>query len=290
MRPTFWFGLALCDTESAPEFTKKCTPDSDRNNLVGSNPNARNYIGKHPGSAFMELQFYGPGYVPQFEGFGCTTTQYCAAMTIDSLSLNQNTGVANTNACNNFVLGGEEPINWAYITKNGVSQAPANPLFTGTLTNPNFSAVNPNLNEDLLMKPGDRIRIHMHDTKAGFRIDLTDLSTGKHGSMTASIANGFGHILYTPKSSTCQEAPYAFHPQYSTANPRGTSWAFHTYNVAMSDEIGHFENCLAIDANGNCTSAGRPGPEPGRGRHRLRPRHRLHAGEDRRLLHRGPGL
>ncbi len=260
LRPTFWFGLALCDTESAPEFTKKCTPDSDRNNLVGSNPNARNYIGKHPGSAFMELQFYGPGYVPQFEGFGCAKTQYCAAMTIDSLSLNQNTGVANTNACNNFVLGGEEPVNWAYITKNGVSQAPANPLFTGTLTNPNFSAVNPNLNEDLLMKPGDRIRIHMHDTRAGFRIDLTDLSTGKHGSMTASIANGFGHILYTPKSSTCQEAPYAFHPQYSTANPRGTSWAFHTYNVAMSDEIAHFENCLAIDANGNCTSAGAQDP------------------------------
>ena len=85
LRPTFWFGLTLCDTESAPEFTKKCTPDSDRNNLVGSNPNAPNYIGKHPGNAFMELQFYGPGYVPQFEGFGCTAHQYCAAMTIDSL-------------------------------------------------------------------------------------------------------------------------------------------------------------------------------------------------------------
>ena len=27
-----------------------------------------------PGNAFMELQFYGPGYVPQFEGFGCTAT------------------------------------------------------------------------------------------------------------------------------------------------------------------------------------------------------------------------
>ena len=37
------------------------------------------------------------------------------------------------------------------------------------------------------MNPGDRIRIHMHDTPAGFRVDLTDLTTGKHGSMTASI-------------------------------------------------------------------------------------------------------
>jgi hypothetical protein len=260
LRPTFWFGLTLCDTESAPEFTKTCKPDSDGNNLVGSNPNAPNYIGKHPGNAFMELQFYGPGYVPQFEGFGCTAHQYCAAMTIDSLGLNQNTGVANTKACNNFILGGEEPINWAYITRNGVSQAPADPLFTGTFTNPNFSAVNPDVNKDLLMNPGDRIRFRMHDTAAGFRVDMTDLSTGKHGSMTASTANGFAHVLYTPNSSTCQSAPYAFHPEYSTANPRGNTWSAHTYNVAMSDEIGHFENCLAIDANGNCTSAGAQDP------------------------------
>jgi len=260
LRPTFWFGLTLCDTESAPEYTKTCKPDSDRNNLVGTNPAAPDYIGEHPGNAFMELQFYGPGYVPQFEGFGCTAHQYCAAMTIDSRTLNQNTGVENTSACNNYVLGGAEPVNWAYITRSGKSQAPANPLFTGTLTNPNFSAVNPNLGEDLLMSPGDRIRMHMHDTRAGFRVDMTDLTTGQHGSMTASIANGFGHILYTPNSSTCQEAPYAFHPEYSTANPRGNTWSAHTYNVAMSDEIGHFENCLAIDANANCTSPGAQDP------------------------------
>src|SRR6202021_829160 len=76
---------------------------------------------------------------------------------------------------------------------------------------------------------------------------------GQNGAMTAPIPNGFGHILYTPNSSTCQVAPYAFHPEYSTANTRGNTWSVHTYNVAMSDEIGHFENCLAIDANGNCT-------------------------------------
>jgi hypothetical protein len=260
LRPTFWFGLTLCDSESAPEFTKKCTPDSDANNLVGTNPKAPDYIGKHPGNAFMELQFYGPGYVPQFEGFGCTATQYCAAMTIDSFVRNQNTGVANTSACNNFVLGGPEPVNWAYITKNGQSQAPANPLFTGTLTNPNFAAVNPDVNKDLLMSPGDVVRIHIHDTSAGLRIDLFDFTTHQHGSMTASVANGFGHILYTPKSKTCKEKPYAFHPEYSTANPRGNTWSAHTYNVAMSDEIGHFENCLAIDDQGNCTQAGGQDP------------------------------
>jgi hypothetical protein len=107
------------------------------------------------------------------------------------------------------------------------------------------------------MKPGDRIRIHMHDTADGFRVDLTDLTSGESGSMTASVANGFGHILYTPTSSTCQVAPYAFHPEYSTGNPRGNTWSAHTYNVAYSDEIGHFENCLKLDANFNCAKPGK---------------------------------
>jgi hypothetical protein len=258
LRPTFWFGLTLCDTASAPEFAKTCTPDSDANNLVGSDPGAANYIGKHPGNAFMELQFYGPGYVPQFEGFGCTAHQYCAAMTIDSRTVDQNTGIENTQACNNYILGGPEPINWAYVTRSGESQAPANPLFTGTFEHPNLTAVNPDLTKDLLMSPGDRIRVRMHDTPAGFQTDLTDLTTGQSGSMTASVANGFGHILYTPDSSTCQVAPYAFHPEYSTANPRGNTWSAHTYNVAMSDEIGHFENCLELNAALSCV---KPGPQ-----------------------------
>jgi len=257
LRPTFWFGLTLCDTESAPEFTKVCNPDTDANDLVGLDPAAPDYIGKHPGNAFMELQFYGPGYVPQFEGFGCDATHYCAAMTIDSLTLDQNTNTPNNPDCDNFVLGGTEPVNWAYITKDGHSQAPANPLFTGTFDDPNFAAVNPDLEKDLLMSPGDRVRIHMYDTGDGLRIDLTDLTSGGSGSMTASVGNGFGHILYQPDSATCNMEPYAFHPEYSTANPRGNTWSAHTYNVAMSDEIGHFENCRKLDAtNTNCAKPG----------------------------------
>jgi hypothetical protein len=257
LRATFWFGLTMCDTQSAPNFNNSCKPDSDANNLVGSNPKARDYIGKHPGNAYMELQFYAPGWVEQFAGIGCTATQYCAAMTIDSASENQNTGAVNTSACDNYILGGVEPVNWAYVTTSGVSQAPANPLFTGTFANPNFSAVNPDPTKDLMMNPGDVIQIHMHDTTAGFRVDLTDEATGQSGSMTASKANGFGHVLFTPKSRTCKEVSYAFHPEYSTANPRGNTWSAHTYNVAESDEIGHFENCQNVDLTTfNCTSPG----------------------------------
>ncbi len=154
LRPTFWFGLTMCDTQSAPEFTRTCKPDSDRNNLVSTNPKSPKYLGRHPGTAFMELQFYGPGYVPQFEGFGCAAHVYCAAMTIDSFVNNLNTGVANTAACNNYLLGGIEPINWAYITKSGKSQGPANPLGSGTDTHPIFKSVNPNLSQG----PADEAR------------------------------------------------------------------------------------------------------------------------------------
>jgi len=143
--------------------------------------------------------------VPQFEGFGCTATQYCAAITIDSRTLHQNhgapgsMGTENTAACNNYVLGGPEPVNWAYITKSGRSQAPANPLFSGTLTDPVFTAINPNLSEDVLMNPGDRILTHMHDAPAGFQVNLFNLTTGQSGSMSASIPNGIPPRLVHPE-------------------------------------------------------------------------------------------
>jgi hypothetical protein len=261
LRPTFWFGLTLCDTESAPEFTKTCVPDSDANALEGLDPTKPDYMGKHPGNAYMELQFYGPGFVPQFEGFGCSARQYCAAMTIDSLTIDTNTNTPNNEDCGNYILGGNEPINWAYVTKSGTSQAPANPLFTGTGSTYNPAAVNPDYKKDLMMNPGDRITIHMHDTADGLRIDINDLTTHQNGSMTASIANGFGHILYQPDAATCSMEPYAFHPEYSTGNPRGNTWSAHTYNVAYSDEIGHFENCLQLDADFNCAVSA--GDEPG---------------------------
>ena len=201
LRPTFWFGLTLCDTASAPEYTKTCTPDSDSNNLVGRTRTPRTTSASIRATRSWSCSSTARDTCPQFEGFGCTAHQYCAAMTIDSRTLNQNTGIENTAACNNYVLGGPEPVNWAYITKSGVSQAPANPLFTGTLANPNLSAVNPNLGKDLLMSPGDRILIH-HAGHPGrdCRSILIDLTTGQSGSMTASVANGFGHILFTPNS------------------------------------------------------------------------------------------
>jgi hypothetical protein len=256
-RATFWLSITMCDTESSPNFRKTCTPNSDANaRFRSADPSSPNYIGKSPGNAFMELQFYTPGWVPQFAGFGCSARKWCANLTIDSLSDQDNTGVTqNADCLNNHFLVGEEPINWAYITKSGKSQAPANPLALSD--DPNLTGLNPDLRKDLLMNPGDRLRISMNDTPAGYRVDIKDLSTGQHGSMTASIANGFGHILFQPHAKHCHVAPYAFHPMYSSAVRRGSTWGAHITNVGVSDEIGHFQYCDAIDANGVCTD---PGP------------------------------
>ena len=99
------------------------------------------------------------------------------------------------------------------------------------------------------MNSGDKLTVDMHDTAAGLKVVIHDLTTGQTGSMTASIANGFGHPLYQPNSSTCTDQKYAFHPMYSTSSPdTRVLWAAHSYNVAYSDEIGHFEYCNALNA------------------------------------------
>src|SRR5690242_842176 len=96
LHPAFWFGMALCDNQSGPEFTHApCKPDSDSNIFDGSDPNAPDYIGKHPGAAFLEVQFYPPGWAPWPAGVSCDATKWCAAMAIFSLSQDQNHGIVN---------------------------------------------------------------------------------------------------------------------------------------------------------------------------------------------------
>jgi len=209
----------------------------------------------------MELQFYNPGYVKQFDGYSCLKNKYCAAMTIDSYEQDMNTGQLNNSDCYNYFLAGVEPINWAYITTSGVSQAPANPIATSS--DPNLTALTPDPKKDLLMSPGDKIEIQIFDTPQGVKTILTDLTTHQQGSMTASVSNGFGQVMFEPNSSTCHVNLYAFHPMYSTASTQTrVPWAAHSYNVAFSDEIGHFEYCGAIDGEfGNCTEPGATDPD-----------------------------
>jgi hypothetical protein len=85
--------------------------------------------------------------------------------------------------------------------------------------------------------------------------------------MTASKANGFAQVLFQPNASACSSRPYDFHPMYSTASEHTrVPWAAHSYNIAYSDEIGHFEFCPNVkDASiaagtGVCASASATDP------------------------------
>jgi hypothetical protein len=240
LRPTFWFGMAMCDTQSYPEQSSKCTPDSD-SNIV--NP-AQGFAGA-PGAAFEELQFYPPGYVSQFAGFSCDPTKWCVALTIDSLSENPINGTTLNAACQSQILGGIEYVNFAFLTLDGKPLGPPNPL----QFNPATSG-NPNNPDTFFLNQGDQATVTLTDTPAGLATTVTDTTTHETGTMVASAANGFGQIKYQPGGHSCMELPYSFHPMYSTSSPQTrVLWAAHTYNVAFSDEIGHFDFCTHINPN-----------------------------------------
>jgi hypothetical protein len=254
-----WFGMAICDTQSYPEQVHKfCPSDSDSN--IRNQPQVSP---THVGEAYLEMQFYPPGWIawPTWQkavgASSCSATQWCAALNIDSLSYNPVTDQLNNPTCQQEA--GVEYVNFAFITKNGQSTGPANPLDAttgGTFT--------PNKKKDLFMNPGDHLNLKMHDTRNGVQVIINDLTTGKSGSMTASKANGFAQINWDPTGTSCQATPYDFHPMYNTSTPKTrVTWAAGAYNVAMDTEIGHFQGCtgpvpipateFGVDQSGNVT-------------------------------------
>ena len=231
-----WFGMALCDTQSYPEQVSTCTPDSDSNIVNPAvSPN-------HPGAAFLELQLYPPGWVPwptwavAVGASACDPTRWCAAMNVFSLLEDPVNGTFQNPTCAARI--GIETFEFAFLTKNGVAQAPANPL-DSTLT-----TFTPDRKRDLFMDSGDRLQISIHDSPGGVQTQISDLTSGDSGSMTASPENGFAQFRYDPTGTSCDAIPYAFHPMYSTTSEQtNVPWAAHSYNIAFSDEIGHFQFC-----------------------------------------------
>jgi len=202
---TFWFAMALCDTNSVPN--GPCIPDSDENTPSSA------------GSAFMELQLYPPGFET---GISCDTKHWCAALNIDSLEVNSSNQL-NPNCT--------EPVNFSYIQRNGVPTGPPGP---NTATNATF---NPNA-QTLLMNQGDHLRITITDTPAGLLTRIDDLTTGQSGFMVASGANGFQNT----DPNTCAGTNYDFHPEYDTAKfGNFVPWAVLQANINFSMELGHFE-------------------------------------------------
>jgi hypothetical protein len=213
-----WFGLPMCDPKSFPE--NPCTPDSDTNQGAINNP-------ADAGSAFMELQFYPPGYTPFMDNTSCSVTKWCVAVTIDSLEANAAFQI-NPNC--------PEPVNFAYLQTDGVPAGPPSPQLQ------NISSDTPNAHT-LEINPGDALQVSITDPAAGFTTTVHDLTTGQTGTMTASAANGFANT----DPVTCNGTPFTFHAEYNTAKQQNqVPWAALEGGVLAQQEIGHSEVCSSV--------------------------------------------
>jgi hypothetical protein len=223
-----WFGLPICDPKSYPQ--NACTPDSDANSGLISDPNAA-------GSAFLELQFYPPGFTPFIDSTSCSPTQWCSALTIDSLECTFNFATCNNNCI--------EPVNFAYIQHNGNPAGPPSPQ----LTDP--STFTPN-RETLMMNSGDLLLVSLSDPPGGLTASVRDLTTGRSGFIVASAANGFMNT----NIADCSGTQFTFHAEYSTAQqPNQVPWAALEGGVLMEQEIGHGESCNSVTNNDPFTAS-----------------------------------
>ncbi len=214
-----WFGLPICDPRSYPQ--NSCKPDSDSNASQINNPGAA-------GSAFMELQFYPPGYMPFVDGPSCDATRWCSALTIDSLMCTFGFATCNGNCI--------EPVNFAYIQRDGVPAGPPSPQLT------DISSFTPN-GETLMMNPGDRLKVSIADSPRGLRTTVSDLTTGQSGFMVASSRNGFMNT----NMADCSGTPFNFHAEYNRALQQNqVPWAALEGGVLMENETGHFEPCKSL--------------------------------------------
>lgn len=253
LHPTFWIGMTVCDDQSAPNPggatvnkvslpNVPCRPDSDANifdNAMVADPH---YIGRHPGTGFVEMQFYPPD-----SPIGCGNPhhphQWCAALNIDSASENQNNGTLNNADCQ--ARYGTEYVNYAFITMSGTPEGPS-----ALVGSTGFFGFTPSDTDTLFMNSGDVLLVSLADTPHGLQITIRDLTTGEQGSMVASAANGFTQLLFQPNATTCTIRRTDFHPAYATSSEHTrNTWTAHSYNIAFADEIGHYEYCNKVDTS-----------------------------------------
>jgi hypothetical protein len=223
-----WFSMSLCDPNSFPQ--TPCTPQSDVNAPNGRYPGA--------GGAFLELQFYAPGFAPFADNISCDNTHWCSALNIDSLECTAS-GVCNNNCV--------EPVNFAYIQTNGVPTGPPSPQLT------NLATFTPN-HKTLLMNPGDKVNIHIFNVaiNGGHALETkeTDLTTGQSGFMIASAANGFMNTSI----ADCTGTPFNFEPEYNTDRAQNIlPWGAGPYAINSEFEIGHFEPCTKVSGSAKFT-------------------------------------
>ena len=229
-----WFSTTVCDPDSTP--MNPCKPVSDANAPRGS------YTGA--GAAFVELQFYPPGFAPFSDNISCDNTHWCSALTIDSLECKGSGN--NVSDCNPNCT---EPVNFGFIQTNGVPTGPPSPQLSDQAT------FTPNGNT-LLMNQGDVINATMFNARLpggqhALEARLTDFTTHQSGYMIASAANGFMNT----NPANCDGTPFSFQPEYSSAAPQNIiPWGPGPYMINDQYEVGHFEPCTSL--SGKVTATG----------------------------------
>jgi hypothetical protein len=186
------------------------------------------------------LQFYPPGFGPWVDAPSFDNTHWGAALTIDSLEVSKNFKHQNNNCV--------EPVNFAFITKDGVPPGPPSPQLA------NLASNTPNA-DTLLMNPGDTIQVHIFDAPApgggdAVMTTVDDLTTGESGFMQGSAANGFMNTGI----GNCHGYPFNFQPAYNTAAPNNISpWGAGTEVISAAVETGHFEPCTSLSNESTIT-------------------------------------
>lgn len=222
-----WFSTTVCDPNSAPLLP--CKAESDANAPAGNYPGA--------GAAFVELQFYPPGFAPFTDAISCDNSHWCSALNIDSLECQGN----GSGPCNNQCT---EPVNFAFVQTNGVPAGPPSPQLS------NSASFRPN-RHTLRMNPGDKITVQMFNAKipGGHALEVkeTDWSTGQSGFMIASGKNGFMNT----NPFSCAGHRFNFQPEYNTARAANIiPWGIGPYMINDEYEIGHFEPCTSVSGAG----------------------------------------
>jgi hypothetical protein len=136
----------------------------------------------------------------------------------------------------------EEPTNFAFIQRDGIPTGPPSPQES------NLATSTPN-SETLLMNPGDKLRVSIHDAAVpgggghALVVSIDDLTTRQSGFMQASAANGYAATSIVD----CSGTPFNYEPEYSTANKANiVPWAALATNISTQFEIGHFTPCTSL--------------------------------------------
>ena len=129
LHPAFWLGMALCDNQSAPEFTHApCAPEQRHQHLRRHEPGRRRTTSASTRARrSSRCSSTRPAGRPGRRASAATRRKWCAAMAIFSLQPGSEHGRPEQRRLP-ATRSAIEPANFAFITKSGVPHAPPAPL------------------------------------------------------------------------------------------------------------------------------------------------------------------